>query len=151
MKNFSEKMAQANSRPKLIWKILNDALGRKSKSTDVEELIDESRNSEIIPDNKNIAEKVNKYFENIGNTYGVNFSDSSTFDDYMSSANVFELVKFFIVTLESLEIIVGSLENSSPGHDEISFSIILERFHLLGPFMLQICNKSLEQGIFPDH
>ena len=45
-------MLQANSRPKLVWKLLNDALGRKIKSTDVKKLIEEDRNSEIISGNK---------------------------------------------------------------------------------------------------
>ena len=68
----------------------------------------------------------------------------------MSSANVGEHFKFSTVGLESLEAIVGSLKNSSSGHDEIPISIIKEYFHLLGPVMLKICNKILEQGIFPD-
>ena len=46
-KLFSDNMSQANSRAKLIWKVLNDALGRKSKSTDVKQMIDEDSNSEI--------------------------------------------------------------------------------------------------------
>ena len=149
-KYFSDKMLQANSRPKLIWKVLNDALGRKSKSTDVKQLIDEDSSSEIISGNKNIAQKFNNYFANIGSTYGDHFSDSSAFENYMSSANVGEPFKFSTVSLESLEAVVGSLKNSSPGHDEIPSSILKEFFHLLGPVMLKICNKSLEQGIFPD-
>ena len=52
MKYFSDKMFQANSRPKLIWNVLNDALGRKSKSTDAEHLSYEDGNSEIISGNK---------------------------------------------------------------------------------------------------
>ena len=40
-KYFSDEMAQANSHSKLIFKILNDTLGRKIKSTDVKQLTDE--------------------------------------------------------------------------------------------------------------
>ena len=67
---------------------LKDALRRKSKSTDVKQLIDKDINSKIISGNKNIARKLNNYFANNGNTYGDNFSDSSAFENYMSSANV---------------------------------------------------------------
>ena len=115
---------QANSRRKLIWKVLNDALGRKSKSTDVKQLIDENRNNENISGNENIAQKFNNYFVNIGNTCGDNFSDSSAFEDYISSAEASEPFKFLTVSLESLETIVGSLKNSSPGHDEIPCSLV---------------------------
>ena len=79
MKYFLDKMLQANSRPKLIGKVLNDALGRKSKSTDVKQLIDEDSDSEFFSGNKNIAQNFNNYFDNIGNTYGDIFSDSSAF------------------------------------------------------------------------
>ena len=47
-KCFSDKMVLANSRPKLIWEILNDVLGRKSRSSDVKQCIGENSNSEII-------------------------------------------------------------------------------------------------------
>ena len=53
-------MLQAISRPKLIWKVLNDALRRKSKSTDVKQLIDKDRNSEIITGNKNISSGIQR-------------------------------------------------------------------------------------------
>ena len=66
-------MVLADSSPKAIWKILNDALGRICKSTDVKQLIDEIRNNEIVSGNKIIAEKDNNYYTNIGNSYSKNF------------------------------------------------------------------------------
>ena len=45
-------MVQVNSRPNLIWIVLNDALRRKSKLTDCKQLIDENSNNEIISGNK---------------------------------------------------------------------------------------------------
>ena len=107
-------------------------------------------NCEIISGNKNITQKFNKYFANIGKTYGDKFADSSTFENYMSSANVSEPFKFSTVSLESLKAIVGWLKKSSPGYDEIPNSILKQFFLLLDLVMLKICNKSLDQGIFPD-
>ena len=78
------------------------------------------------------------------------FSDSSAFENFMSSDNLGEHFKFSTVNLESVEAIVDSLKNSSPGHNEIHISISKEFFLLLGPVMLKNCNKSLEQGKFPD-
>ena len=62
-------MVQANSRPKLIWKLLNDALGLICKPTDVKHLIDENSINEIISGKNNIAQKLNNYFANNGNLY----------------------------------------------------------------------------------
>ena len=82
-------------------------------------MIDENSKCEINSGNKNISQKFNNYFANIGNTQEENFSDSSDFEGYMSSANVGMCYKFLKVSLESLETIVGSLKNLSPGHNEI--------------------------------
>ena len=46
-------------------KVLNDALERKSKSTNVKQLIDEDSDSEIISGKKNIAQNFNNYFATI--------------------------------------------------------------------------------------
>ena len=62
---------------------------------DVKRLIDKNNNSEFISGNKNTAQKFNNYFSNMCNTYGEKFSDSSTFEDYMSNASVGEPFKCF--------------------------------------------------------
>ena len=131
-------------------KVLTDALGRKSKSTDVKRLIEENCISEIISSNKNVTQKFNSYFANIGYTYGDNFTDSSAFKHYTSSANAGKPLKFSTVSSEPIETIVSSLKNSSPGHNEIPISILKPSFHLLGQGLLKICTKTVEQGIFPD-
>ena len=66
-------MAQAISRCKSIWKVLNSTLGCKLESTYVKLLINSKSNSETISGFKNITQKFNNHFANIGNTYGDNF------------------------------------------------------------------------------
>ena len=117
-------MVQANSCSKYVWKASNDELGREGNSTDVKQLIDEDSNNEIISGNKSSAQKFNNNFANICNTHDDTFSDSSACENYMSSANVGELFKFLTVSLETLDAIVGSLKNSSTGHEEIPISIV---------------------------
>ena len=68
----------------------------------MKQLIDENSNSRLISGIKKIAQKFNIYFAKIGNTYGENFSDSSAFEDDVSSANVGEPFDFSTVSLESL-------------------------------------------------
>ena len=65
----------------------------KNKPTNVKQLIDENSYSEFFSGNRIFAQKFNKYFANISNTNGDNFSDSSAFEDYMSSAK-FSTVSF---------------------------------------------------------
>ena len=86
--------------------------------------MEENSISEIISADKNIAHKFNNYLANIGNTQDENFSDSSAFVDFMSSANEGEPFKISTVSLESLKTINNTLKNLSPGHDEIPISIL---------------------------
>ena len=113
-------------------------------------MTDENRNSKTKSGNKKIADKFNNSFANIGKTFCDNFSDSSAFENYMSSDIVGEPFKFSTVSLEHIKEIVGSLKKSSPGNDEIPISFLKEFFLILGPVMLKFCNKSLGQGTFPD-
>ena len=110
-------MAQVKLRPKLVTETINVALGRKSKSTDVEQLHDENRINEVISGDNNISDKLNNHFVNIGNTYGY------FFDSYMSSADAF---RFSTGNYEYLETTVGSLKNLPPGHDKILSSVLKE-------------------------
>lgn len=91
-------MTLANSRPKLIWKILNNALGRKSVSTDYKLVIDKIRSHEIVSGNNSIGLKFKKHFANVGNTDGENFSVSYAFDYHMNSAYENAQAKFSTVS-----------------------------------------------------
>ena len=93
--------------------------------THVKQLIDENSNSEIISDKKKILLRNSTITLLISVTHKVNFfSDCSAFENQMSSANVGEPFILSTVSLESLEIFVRSLKNSSPGHDEITIPIL---------------------------
>ena len=92
-------MAQSKSRPRLIWKILNNAPGRRSKNMDLKQLIDVNDINWIVTGNNNIVEKFNNYFVNNGNTYSEKLSDSFAFKDYRNTTSVGEPGKFLPVNL----------------------------------------------------
>ena len=142
-------MAQENSRPKIFWKIIIDALESKSESTDVKELIDENRNNEIVSRNKYIDEKYNNYFVVNGNSYGENFLECHAIEEYMNNAHVSKAFRFSTVSLESLETIADSLKNSLPGQDEIPVSILKYFFLFTGSCHATNMQKKPRRGDFP--
>ena len=54
------------------------------------------------------------------------------------------------VTEQEIYKIVLSLNNSSPGYDNLSPSILQLSLPLICPLLTYICNLSLSEGIFPD-
>ena len=53
------------------------------------------------------------------------------------------------ISLDQLEKITKSLNNSAPGFDDLPVQVFKNNFELLGPVILEICNKSLRDGVFP--
>ena len=54
------------------------------------------------------------------------------------------------VTLEEMNKIISSLKNGAPGYDEINASVLKIISSCVTSPLVYLCNKSLEQGIFPN-
>ena len=54
------------------------------------------------------------------------------------------------MTPDELSKIVQSLKNGAPGHDGVSSQILKERMNAIIDPLCFLCNRSLEQGVFPD-
>ena len=99
---------------------------------------------------KTIAEKINKFFTEIGPNLAKDIDPSLvTFDNYL---------KTFIASQPEHNLTVNELKyaffslklDKSPGYDEISFSVIKTCFGSLHKPLLHMFNQSLQSGIFPD-
>ena len=60
--SFTRKLGEANSDIKETWKVLNSALGKRSKTTTIHKL---EVNDNDVSDPKKISDKLNSYFCNI--------------------------------------------------------------------------------------
>ena len=62
MNCFMQKLGEANNDIKETWKILNSALGKRSKTTTIHKL---EVNDNDVSDPKKISDELNSYFCNI--------------------------------------------------------------------------------------
>ena len=92
---FNNKIDQAKSSPKNMWKIINEALNRKSSSSDqIEKILN---NGDFFTDSKEIADIFNKYFSLIGHKTAETVEQTNaTFDNFLPPSNP---ESFFILPL----------------------------------------------------
>ena len=91
------------------------------------------------------------FFAIIGCPVGAQFSHMMM-RFYISYLNddVKTLFDIYRVLLGDLKQIIKSLNNISPGHENILMSAFKMHFYILGETVLSLCNKTLNQGIFPE-
>ena len=106
-------------------------------------------NDVLCNDSVSIVNHANQYFTSIGSDLGWKFIDSSHYLSYFTetTSNTFN---FESIILENLAEVVKSLNDDSPGYDDVPMSIYKNNFDALSGTLFSICNKRLEQGILPD-
>ena len=143
---YKTKLVNSDNDMKKTWNVVTDIMGCDKKTNSIAELV---INDVLCNDSVSIVNHANQYFTSIGSDLGRNFIDSSHYLSYFTetTSNTF---KFESITLENLAEVVKSLNDASPGYDDLPLSIYKNNFDALSGTLLSICNKSLEQGKFPD-
>ena len=104
-----------------------------------------------ITDKKEIVEKFNNYFINIGRLLAeVIPKTSNSFRSYLKNSQPNSLSLYLTDEDEIIKIVSAFKNKYSAGHDEIPVSIIKSSLiHIAAPIS-KIINSSLTNGIFPD-
>jgi len=147
---FNNKIDQAKSSPKNMWKIINEALNRKSSSSDqIEKILN---NGDFFTDSKEIADIFNEYFSLIGHKTAETVEQTkATFDNFLPPSN---LESFFILPLlqeDVIKIINAKEGKKSRDINEISTFLVKNVSWQVAPLLSHIFNLSIETGIFPDN
>ena len=103
----------------------------------------------VVSDPGAISEEFNNYFSSIGRELADNFTPSNDYLQYLDSPYR-ENFYFSPTTLQEVSSIMDQLKTKSAGIDEIKIEALRENFDILGELIVDIINKSLAQGIFPD-
>ena len=131
---------------KKTWKLIKDVI--KNKATLTRETVFE-HNGETFTNPKDISEKFNNYFVNIGSTLSskiehVNQSPSS----YLVGSYNNNL--FLAPTTENEVFnVMSSLKKSSTGYDNISSDLLKTSCNIIAPYLVHIINLSFTTGVFP--
>ena len=129
------------------WQAINSLLNKKSKSTEISELINENQ---TVKGDENIASCFNDYFATIGSRLTSNSTvvDADPLRFVPSVANTFSFHN--IAAQEFMETLAQIKTNKSPGIDGISAKLLKDAGDTITESLVNIFNLSLRPGIFPD-
>ena len=97
-----------------------------------------------------IAQQFNNYLTNIAHNLASSIPPSQdNFQHFLGAAQNTSLT-FDLVTERELTDIVKQLNNSAPGYDGITASVVKVVLPFISPVLLHLCNSSLATGIFPN-
>jgi hypothetical protein len=145
---YLQKLDSVKGNLTKTWKILNTITLRNNQKETIDEII---CNNSIIKDPKQITDRFNHFFANVGADLAKNISPvPGTFTQFLPASNPKSV--FFKPTDESeIEQILHSLKNSdSKGHDNLSVKTIKSYSTELSKPLAFIFNQSMMYGIVPD-
>ena len=132
---------------KKIWNKANSALNRGKKDQCFPAFFIEDGKKITGP--KNIANKFNSFFINIGQSLAARFEQTDNFEKYLTQTN--RSVKYFDeISHDDVHKIIKSLKmKGSSGFDSVSNKLVKQLEDELVPPLTIILNDSLQSGIVP--
>lgn len=130
---------------KVIWKNLNEILGRKSKSDGITAISDE--NGDTIQDPVMIAETFNKFFIESISDIKDNLTESL---HPIREKSQLKSMRLEETTDEEIQQIIATLKNSAPGIDGIKSKHIKAISKDISPILVHLINKMMSTGVYPE-
>jgi hypothetical protein len=145
---YFQKLDNVKGNLAKTWKILNTITSRSRNNYSIDEIV---YNNSIISDPKQIANKFNNFFINIGPDLAKKITPvSENFGKFLPPKNTNSIFLKPTDNLEIKEIILGLKNSYSKGHDNISVNTIKNCYDQLAEPLCMIFNRSLQDGIVPD-
>ena len=135
---------------KKTWKTIKSILNNDDKNTSFQEYFKDERDT-IITDTKEIANRFNKFFTNIGSDLAKkNYSGTKNHKTYLDTP-INKNFNFTQVTVRNVNDILESLPSkTSSGYDGLSLKLLKSIKHIILEPLTLIINQMINTGIFPD-
>ena len=146
-KHYQDLLNEHRCNIKKLWQIIKAVINKRKHKAVCTKF---KCNDITITDGKDIANRFNNFFVNIGASLAKNIpvSDKKNPSDYMSH-DVFELFYLSPVTEAEVDKIISNFRDSAAGWDELKPSIIKTVKHSIKIPLTHIGNLSFDTGIFP--
>ena len=135
---------------KKTWSMINDILHKNKQNTRLPVYF--KQGEQIISDKKDIANKFNEFFTNIGKNLADKINDvpNKHFSDYLVSKPNTKF-EFQPVEIKEVNKIISQLDSkNSSGYDSISNILIKSIVDIILKPLTVIINQCLKMGIFPN-
>ena len=145
---FYNKFEKTKGDMRQTWKTINNVMGRGQKDSLPDQFKD--GNGILITDPKNIANKFNNFFVNVGPDLAANInSTGKTYDQYLGEPMQKSMFMKPIVEKEIIKIIAKFDPNKSAGHDNIGNNIVRKIVNEIAEPLTMIFNLSFATGTVP--
>ena len=149
-KYYDSKFAEYKGNLKKTWGVISEILCKDKKNKlEIDKI---NCHGSVIKDPKQIANRFNEYFINVGPTVcsQIDISNKKSFDSYITN-RIYTSLTFQLVSSEDISKIIRKFKpKPSSGHDGISLKLL----KFIAPAIIEplthLVNQSLVTGIFPD-
>jgi hypothetical protein len=147
-KYYSDQILSAQTNARKIWKIIKEIIANQTQNIASNQF---TIDGQSVTDPKQIADKFNTYFTNIGPSLSQQIPPSGIDPISQMHANPNTPSIFFApASAEEITNIVHKLKNASPGYDHINARILKHILATIIHPLTHIINLSLTHGEVPD-
>ena len=145
---YGNQLFNARKDPQKVWGIINNLLGRKSKSMNIPKI---THNGVEYKDDKEIADVFSKYYKTSAVNRIKQINTNDNFETFLNEKdkreNTFGLKK--IKESETWALIREIKPKCSSGYDQVPAKVLTKAAPVLATPMTMITNKCFEEGTFP--
>ena len=144
---YNDALNQCKKDPKAMWKTINQLTTKKSKTTNINELVIDQK---VITEPEKIADSLNTYFNEIGSVLAKDLpKGDNSFEKYIVPVEKkFEINRLSPIEVKNIILKLNSFK--ATGYDRISPKLLKDTAEIIAESLTVIFNKSIETGIFPD-
>ena len=149
---YESLLSRQQNNVKGTWKILNEIIRKKGNVSNIPESFVDSKDGHVINDKKEICDTFNKFFTNIGPDLAskIPVHKNMSVYQYMDKPNDNAMFLEPVTEQEILKIVCNLKSKMSTDFNGISMLLIKNVVHEIVKPFTYICNKSLNEAVFPD-
>ena len=149
---YKEKLQKSFGNKRKEWETVNQITNyKKRKKTEIHSL--KGENNEILRNDHDIANGLNKHFNTIGQKMANKFpkSNDGGYKAVEKIERTLESIYFCRTSIQEVEKLINKLKlNKAPGIDGISNYIIKLSIKTISSILMKLFNQCMDDGVFPD-
>ena len=143
---YKTKFKETTGNSKKTWELINEVINKSKEKPKIEYI---NVNNIKVTDPQILCNNFNTYFANIGKNLANDIPRTNTTPlSYL--CNSYPEFHPIDTTPQEVEVIIKSLKDSAPGHDDIHVKIIKQTATIIAPVISKLINNSFLTGTFPN-